>query len=102
MADSFGDRVAAAVGSTGPLCAGIDPSAGLLAAGGLRGDARGLRAFCDSCVAGFAGVVSVVKPQVAFFERHGSAGLAELERLGADAAGAGLILIAAGQRGGTA
>ena len=27
MADSFGDRVAAAVAGTGPLCAGIDPSA---------------------------------------------------------------------------
>ena len=34
MADSFGDRVAAAVAGTGPLCAGIDPSAALLATGG--------------------------------------------------------------------
>ena len=99
MADSFGDRVAAAVGATGPLCAGIDPSAGLLAAWGLSDDAKGLRAFCDSCVAGFAGAVSVIKPQVAFFERHGSAGLAELERLIAEATGAGLIVIADAKRG---
>src|SRR5271155_180516 len=99
MADSFGDRVAAAVGATGPLCAGIDPSAALLAAWGLGDDPRGLRAFCDSCVAGFAGAVSVIKPQVAFFERHGSAGLAELERLVAEATAAGLIVIADAKRG---
>ena len=99
MADSFGDRVAAAVGATGPLCAGIDPSARLLAAWGLSDDAAGLRAFCAACVEAFAGAVSVIKPQVAFFERHGSAGLAELERLIAEATGAGLIVIADAKRG---
>jgi orotidine-5'-phosphate decarboxylase len=99
MADSFGDRVAAATARTGPLCAGIDPSAALLARWGLSDDAEGLRSFCASCVEGFAGAVSVVKPQVAFFERHGSAGLAELERLIADATAAGLIVIADAKRG---
>ncbi len=99
MADSFGDRVAAAVARTGPLCAGIDPSAALLAKWGLSDDAKGLRSFCAACVEGFAGAVSVVKPQVAFFERHGSAGLAELERLIADAMAAGLIVIADAKRG---
>ncbi len=78
MADSFGDRVAAAVRATGPLCAGIDPSAALLDAWGLPDDAPGLRAFGATCIEAFAGVVGVVKPQVAFFERHGAAGLAEL------------------------
>src|SRR6201996_2516195 len=99
MADSFGDRVAAAVAATGPLCAGIDPSSALLAAWGLRDDASGLRAFCTACVEGFADAVSVVKPQVAFFERHGSAGMAELERLIAEATAAGLIVIADAKRG---
>ena len=87
MADSFGDRVAAAVARTGPLCAGIDPSAALLTKWGLSDDADGLRSFCAACVEGFAGAVGVIKPQVAFFERHGSAGMAELERLIADADG---------------
>jgi orotidine-5'-phosphate decarboxylase len=99
MADSFGDRVAAAVATTGPLCAGIDPSSSLLEAWGLRDSAEGLRSFCATCVEGFAGVVGVIKPQVAFFERHGSAGLAELERLVADAVAAGLIVIADAKRG---
>jgi orotidine-5'-phosphate decarboxylase len=99
MADSFGERVAAAVARTGPLCAGIDPSAALLAAWGLSDDPAGLRSFCVSCVEGFAGAVGVVKAQVAFFERHGSAGLAELERLIAAATAAGLIVIADAKRG---
>jgi orotidine-5'-phosphate decarboxylase len=99
MADSFGDRVAAAVAARGPLCAGIDPSAGLLARWGLSDDARGLRSFCASCIEGFADAVAVIKPQVAFFERHGSAGMAELERLIAAATAAGLIVIADAKRG---
>ena len=99
MADSFGERVAAAVAKTGPLCAGIDPSAALLAAWGLSDDAKGLRSFCTSCVEGFAGAVGVVKPQVAFFERHGSAGMAELERLIAEATAVGLIVIGDAKRG---
>ena len=66
---SFGDRVASAVAGTGPLCAGIDPSAELLAAWNLTDDARGVLDFGMRCVEAFAGVVPVVKPQVAFFER---------------------------------
>jgi len=99
MADSFGDRVAAAVRATGPLCAGIDPSASLLASWGLTDDATGLGAFCRTCVEAFAGAVAVIKPQVAFFERHGSSGMAQLERLVADATAAGLIVIADAKRG---
>src|ERR1700691_3822761 len=78
---SFGARAAEAVCRLGPLCAGIDPSAALLEAWGLPDDATGLRSFCRICVDAFGGVVPVIKPQVAFFERHGSAGLAVLEQL---------------------
>ncbi len=99
MADTFGDRVAAAVRATGPLCAGIDPSAALLDAWGLPDDASGLRAFCATCVEAFAGTVGVVKPQVAFFERHGSAGMAELERLVSAANEAGLVVVNDAKRG---
>jgi orotidine-5'-phosphate decarboxylase len=99
MADSFGDRVAGAVRATGPLCAGIDPSAALLAEWDLADDAGGLHEFCSRCVEGFAGSVAAVKPQVAFFERHGSAGMAELEHLIGEATAAGLIVIADAKRG---
>jgi orotidine-5'-phosphate decarboxylase len=99
MGDGFLDRVTAAVRAHGPLCTGIDPSAALLADWGLTDDAAGLRAFCTICVEAFADAVAVVKPQVAFFERHGAAGLAELERLIAAAQSAGLVVIADAKRG---
>jgi orotidine-5'-phosphate decarboxylase len=99
MADTFGDRVAAAVRATGPLCAGIDPSAELLHEWGLTDDPHGLRTFGQTCVEAFAGEVGVVKPQVAFFERHGAAGMAELERLVALAKEAGIVVINDAKRG---
>jgi orotidine-5'-phosphate decarboxylase len=78
---SFGTRLAAAVAAHGPLCVGIDPHPGLLARWDLPDDADGLERFVDACVAALAGHVAVVKPQSAFFERHGSRGIAVLERL---------------------
>jgi orotidine-5'-phosphate decarboxylase len=96
---SFGARVTPAVERMGPLCAGIDPSADLLHAWGLTDDSKGLRTFCQICVEAWSGVVPVIKPQVAFFERHGSAGLAELERLIEAAAAADLIVLADAKRG---
>ena len=41
----FGERLLAAVARTGPVCAGIDPSAGLLADWGLPDGVAGLRRF---------------------------------------------------------
>jgi orotidine-5'-phosphate decarboxylase len=97
--ESFADRVVQAVAATGPLCAGIDPSAELLRGWGLDDTADGLRSFCGTCLEAFAGTVGVIKPQVAFFERHGSAGLAVLEQLIDDAATAGVLVIADAKRG---
>ena len=95
----FAARVATAVARTGPLCAGIDPSPELLEAWGLSDDGAGLRQFGLRCVEAFAGVVPVVKPQVAFFERCGSAGIAALETLLEEARDAGLLVIADAKRG---
>lgn len=80
-ATTFGTRLRRALDERGPLCAGVDPHAGLLSAWGLTDDAQGLRRFADACVEAFAGSVALVKPQSAFFERHGSAGVAVLEDL---------------------
>ncbi len=96
---TFKERVVDAVKNAGPLCAGIDPSPRLLDEWGLEDSATGLLAFCDACVEGFANLVAVVKPQVAFFERHGAAGMAALERLIAEARAVGLIVIADAKRG---
>jgi len=99
MTEGFAARVATAVAATGPLCAGIDPSAELLDAWGLADTPDGLRAFGLTCVEAFTGVVPVVKPQVAFFERLGSAGMAVLEEVLAAAQSAGLVTIADAKRG---
>ena len=95
----FGERVVASVGALGPLCVGIDPSASLLRDWGLPDDPAGLGEFGSRCLEAFAGLVPVVKPQVAFFERHGSAGLAVLERLLGEARQLGLLVIADAKRG---
>lgn len=95
----FGDRVLEAVGRSGPLCVGVDPSASLLAAWGLSDDPAGLAAFSSRCIEALAGEVAAVKPQVAFFERHGAAGMAVFECVVSDAASAGLLVIADAKRG---
>ncbi|MDA8317859.1 MAG: orotidine-5'-phosphate decarboxylase [Actinomycetota bacterium] len=96
---SFGERVRAAVGELGPLCVGIDPSPALLGRFELADSPNGLRAFVEICVESLSGVVAVVKPQVAFFERHGAAGMSVFEAavtLGRDA---GMLVIADAKRG---
>ncbi len=80
MSPTFGERVHAAMRARGPLCAGIDPHPELLARWGLTDDARGLERFALTCAEVLAPEVAVIKPQSAFFERHGSAGVAVLER----------------------
>ncbi len=64
----------------GPACIGIDPHGALLEQWGLGDSLAGLEAFAATCVEAFAGHVAVVKPQSAFFERFGAAGVAVLER----------------------
>lgn len=76
---SFGSRARAALDAYGPLCVGIDPHASLLEEWGFGDDVQGLERFAAACVEAFAGQVGFVKPQSAFFERFGSAGVRILE-----------------------
>src|SRR5690606_33428071 len=89
----------AAIEATGRLCVGIDPHATLLADWGLPDTADGLRDFGLRVVDAAAGAVGIVKPQAAFFERHGAAGYAALETVLAAARAAGLLVIADVKRG---
>ncbi|CAN5357158.1 orotidine-5'-phosphate decarboxylase [soil metagenome] len=99
MPESFGDRLATAFETRGRLCVGIDPHPFLLEQWGLPDDAAGLREFGLRVVDAAAGVIGIVKPQVAFFERHGSAGYGALESVLAAAREAGLLVIADVKRG---
>ncbi|MFJ6531346.1 orotidine-5'-phosphate decarboxylase [Microbacterium sp. NPDC091662] len=99
MSERFGERVRSVLSARGPLCVGIDPHAALLAAWGLTDDARGVREFGLRTVEAASGRVGIVKPQVSFFERFGSQGIAALEDVLAAARAAGLIVIADAKRG---
>ena len=97
--EPFGERLARAVDVRGPLCVGIDPHPGLLDAWGLPDDPGGLEAFSQAVVEALGARVAVLKPQVAFFERHGSRGVAVLERVLGAAREAGALTIADAKRG---
>ncbi|USQ78336.1 orotidine-5'-phosphate decarboxylase [Ornithinimicrobium faecis] len=95
----FGARLVAAMQERGPLCVGIDPHPELLAQWGLPDTADGVARFTDAVLEGVAGEVAAVKPQSAFFERHGSAGIAVLERLLADLHSSGTLSVLDVKRG---
>ncbi len=99
MTRPFGARLVDVVAERGPLCVGIDPHPGLLTDWGLPLDASGLERFALSAVEAIAGEVAVVKPQSAFFEAFGSAGVAVLERVIRDARAAGAIVLLDVKRG---
>lgn len=77
--EAFGARLHRAMAERGPLCVGVDPHPSLLTAWGLRDDPDGLAAFCERVAEAVGDRVAIVKPQSAFFERHGSRGIATLE-----------------------
>jgi orotidine-5'-phosphate decarboxylase len=97
--DRFGMRLAAAVAARGPLCVGIDPHRELLIEWGVGDDLDGLRRFTDAAVEALAGSVAVLKPQMAFYERFGSRGLAVLEEAVARARAAGALVLLDAKRG---
>ena len=83
----------------GPLCAGIDPHAGLLEAWSLPDSVEGLEKFALSAAEALAPVVAAVKPQSAFFERFGSRGIAVLERVVETSREAGALVVLDVKRG---
>ena len=97
--ESFGSRLGAAMASRGPLCVGIDPHPALLKNWGLADDVAGLRRFSLTVVEAVASLAAAVKPQVALFERHGSAGMAVLEEVLAESRDQSVLTIADAKRG---
>jgi orotidine-5'-phosphate decarboxylase len=95
----FGARLRATMDARGPLCVGIDPHAHLLDAWGLPDTAEGLASFTYGVVDALADRVAVFKPQSAFFERFGSAGIAVLEEATSRLREAGALVIIDAKRG---
>jgi orotidine-5'-phosphate decarboxylase len=99
MADSFAVRFAAARARFGPLVWGLDPSGALLETWGFGDTPDGLDRFADVVLDAAAGTVALVKPQSAFYERHGWRGIRTLQRLLASARSASLLTILDVKRG---
>ena len=99
MREPYGVRLAAAVAERGPLCVGVDPHPGVLKAWGLEPTVQGLERCARGMVEALGDQVAVLKPQSAFFEAYGSAGVAVLERVLADCAAAGALSLLDVKRG---
>jgi orotidine-5'-phosphate decarboxylase len=97
--ESFAARFAAVRSSFGPLVWGLDPSGELLRDWGLGDTPDGLDRFADIMLDAVVGTVGLVKPQSAFYERHGWRGIRTLERLIAAARSAGILVILDIKRG---
>jgi orotidine-5'-phosphate decarboxylase len=95
----FGGRLEQAKADHGPLCVGIDPHSSELSAWGLSDDHGGLRTFALRMLEAAASRAAAVKPQSAFFERHGSAGIVVLEEVLAAARQLGILAILDVKRG---
>lgn len=96
---TFGARLLAATAEQGPLCVGLDPHAHLLAEWGLPDTAQGVRTFSLTVLDALTGRCAAVKPQSAFYERHGAAGVAVLEEILAGCRERGLLSVLDVKRG---
>src|SRR5438094_7947228 len=93
---TFGDRLATEVErKRSQLVVGLDPRPDLLPVE-VRGD---VARFCCGIVDAVAPHVVAVKPQLAFFETLGAAGIAAFEQVCQYSKRAGLLVIADGKRG---
>jgi len=96
---TYRQRLRTVVEARGALVVGIDPHPSVLDAWGLPRNPAGLEACARGLVAAVGDLVAVFKPQSAFFETYGAAGIAVLERLLADIAGSGALSILDVKRG---
>jgi orotidine-5'-phosphate decarboxylase len=99
MIKSFASRFAETRAARGPLVWGLDPSGALLEDWGLGDTPDGLDRFADLVLPVAAASIGLVKPQSAFYERHGWRGLRTLARLTEQAKEAGLLVILDVKRG---
>jgi orotidine-5'-phosphate decarboxylase len=99
MAETFGARLHDRIRELGPLCVGIDPSRELLLRWDRPDTPESLEFFALTVLEAVTGVVAAIKPQVAFFERMGSAGFRVLEKLIVEARDAEVVIIADAKRG---
>jgi orotidine-5'-phosphate decarboxylase len=99
MSETFASRFREVRAKYGPLVWGLDPSGSILGDWGLGDTPDGLDRFADIALSAAVGTVGLVKPQAAFYERHGWRGMRTLQRLVSEARSAGLLVILDAKRG---
>jgi orotidine-5'-phosphate decarboxylase len=95
----FVERWRQSVARFGPFCLGVDPSSDVLRRWGLADSPEGLAVFCERLLHWTDGLVGMLKPQVAFFERFGAKGFGVLEQLVAHLRRRGALVLLDGKRG---
>lgn len=97
------DQLCRAIDASGtPGCVGLDPVLERIpepVRDAASTDADAIGRFCADVLESIVGVVGVVKPQSACFERYGSAGYAALEQTVAHAKKLGFVVILDAKRG---
>ncbi|HEY0681134.1 MAG TPA: orotidine-5'-phosphate decarboxylase [Steroidobacter sp.] len=96
---TFAARLQQKIAEHGPLCVGIDPSAALLKSCNLPNTPDGAFEFGKRVLEAADFRISLLKPQSAFFERFGSAGLKAVEELTLLARGRDVLVLLDGKRG---
>ncbi len=99
MADSFVARFDSVRRIRGPLVWGLDPSGDILHDWGFGDTSDGLERFIDVVLPVATDTVGLIKPQAAFYERHGWRGIRALTRLIDEARSAGLLIVLDAKRG---
>jgi orotidine-5'-phosphate decarboxylase len=99
MPESFAARFDKVRSRFGPLVWGLDPSERVLEEWGLGDTPDGLDHFADRVLEAAVDTVGLVKPQSAFYERHGWRGFRTLQRLTDEGRDAGLLVIIDAKRG---
>lgn len=96
---NFAARLQQKIHEHSPLCVGVDPSASLLKSCGLPDTPQGVLDFGRRVLEAAEYRISLLKPQSAFFERFGSAGLRALEELVSLARSKDVLVLVDGKRG---
>lgn len=96
---TFATRLQQKIAEHSPLCVGIDPSASLLKSCNLPNTPDGAFEFGKRVLEATDFRISLLKPQSAFFERFGSAGLKAVEELTTLARSREVLVLLDGKRG---
>lgn len=93
----FADRLTNRIQNTSPVCVGLDPVIEKLPEG-IERNLVGMKKFCEGIIDVVAGTASCIKPNLAFFERHGWEGMKVFFDVCTYAKTKDLIVIADGKR----